>query len=429
MQYFYISGIGGGAGTGWDGEVDTYTDLESLSPADHTDEVWLVNNGEGIWLINRKPAGWYKSDGANWNYLGRRKESFYDANFKLVNASDTNKVGKFDLSKIPTGTTKTLWFEQEFDYYVKAGDWADLVTALEGGLYATIFVPDGTYTCTDDEATPIAVNANVKRIVGQSKSGTIIDANCATNTSIQDFITIPSIDCAVENLTIKNFGNGFYAAIKGTVNATYSRATNIVNCHFENILNGSSRCVQNCTATTITAINDSSVGTYGRGILAYACYGVFNCRSEYLYTLAQISENIVGNYVYYSGNAIYNSKCIDSNTITNCWRGIYGCSDVGFGNKIASAGSADYSGCIFHNTYRDNTDNTKAYTDDISGITTGTTRNHKRLDNDGTLALFASSITPVNNGDLAIETTSDTTLTFKFKGSDGIVRSSTITLA
>ena len=40
-----------------------------------------------------------------------------------------------------------------------------------------------------------------------------------------------------------------------------------------------------------------------------------------------------------------------------------------------------------------------------------------------------SSITPASNGDLVVEATNDTTLTFKLKGSDGQVRSGTITLS
>jgi len=40
-----------------------------------------------------------------------------------------------------------------------------------------------------------------------------------------------------------------------------------------------------------------------------------------------------------------------------------------------------------------------------------------------------SSATPTNNGDIVIEATANTTLTFKLKGSDGTVRSGTVTLA
>jgi len=41
----------------------------------------------------------------------------------------------------------------------------------------------------------------------------------------------------------------------------------------------------------------------------------------------------------------------------------------------------------------------------------------------------AASVTPTANGDLVIEATSNTTLTFKLKGSDETIRTGTLTLA
>ena len=40
-----------------------------------------------------------------------------------------------------------------------------------------------------------------------------------------------------------------------------------------------------------------------------------------------------------------------------------------------------------------------------------------------------ASITPASNGDYVVEATSNTTLTFKLKGTDGTVRTATLTLA
>jgi hypothetical protein len=40
----------------------------------------------------------------------------------------------------------------------------------------------------------------------------------------------------------------------------------------------------------------------------------------------------------------------------------------------------------------------------------------------------AATVAPVANGDLVIEATSNTTLTIKYKGTDGTVRSTTLTL-
>ena len=53
-----------------------------------------------------------------------------------------------------------------------------------------------------------------------------------------------------------------------------------------------------------------------------------------------------------------------------------------------------------------------------------------RLDVNGTFGFTpGSSVTPVDNGDIVFEATSNTTFTVKLKGSDGVVRSGTITLA
>jgi len=41
----------------------------------------------------------------------------------------------------------------------------------------------------------------------------------------------------------------------------------------------------------------------------------------------------------------------------------------------------------------------------------------------------AASIAPASNGELVVEATNNTTLTFKLKGSDGTVRTGTLTLS
>lgn len=50
-------------------------------------------------------------------------------------------------------------------------------------------------------------------------------------------------------------------------------------------------------------------------------------------------------------------------------------------------------------------------------------------DNLSSLATPKTSATPAYNGDLVIQATSNTSLTFKLKGTDGVVRSGTITLS
>ena len=40
-----------------------------------------------------------------------------------------------------------------------------------------------------------------------------------------------------------------------------------------------------------------------------------------------------------------------------------------------------------------------------------------------------SSVAPADNGNMVVEATSNTTLTFKLKGTDGVVRTGTLTLS
>ncbi len=68
---------------------------------------------------------------------------------------------------------------------------------------------------------------------------------------------------------------------------------------------------------------------------------------------------------------------------------------------------------------------------DLSGnVGIGTTSPNHKLDVNGAIGFTpGSSVTPVDNGDVVFELTNNTTLTVKAKGSDGVVRSATLTLA
>ena len=67
MSLSYSRSIGNAAAgnTLATGIVNTYADLPPA--ADHLAEVYDVLMSTGIYLINRKVAGYYKSDGVNWN--------------------------------------------------------------------------------------------------------------------------------------------------------------------------------------------------------------------------------------------------------------------------------------------------------------------------------------------------------------------------
>ena len=49
-------------------KVNTYADLPLAS--DYTGEIYVVLTATGVWGVNRKRTGMYRSDGVNWNRLG-----------------------------------------------------------------------------------------------------------------------------------------------------------------------------------------------------------------------------------------------------------------------------------------------------------------------------------------------------------------------
>ncbi|GAH65411.1 unnamed protein product, partial [marine sediment metagenome] len=49
-------------------KVDTYADLPLASG--YTGEIYVVLTATGVWGINRKRSGMWRSDGVNWNRLG-----------------------------------------------------------------------------------------------------------------------------------------------------------------------------------------------------------------------------------------------------------------------------------------------------------------------------------------------------------------------
>lgn len=72
------------------GKVLTFSDLPLASS--QTDKIWLVEQSSGVWLVNYKQAGLYKSDGTIWNLL--------DSTSDIINTLN-NKVDK--LTTITTG--------------------------------------------------------------------------------------------------------------------------------------------------------------------------------------------------------------------------------------------------------------------------------------------------------------------------------------
>ena len=96
-------------------QVNTYNDLPITIGSPSVGTIFVVINSTGVWLINRKESGLYRrvaDTGAltDWERLGNWNEIAKDTNFQLVNTLDNTKLGRFDLSAISTGQSRTLAF-------------------------------------------------------------------------------------------------------------------------------------------------------------------------------------------------------------------------------------------------------------------------------------------------------------------------------
>jgi hypothetical protein len=77
------TGGGGGSGSAISDTVATFADLPSA--ASHTDELYAVTTASGVIFVNRKAAGVYRSDGADWIYVATLAE--HDAASEINNDS------------------------------------------------------------------------------------------------------------------------------------------------------------------------------------------------------------------------------------------------------------------------------------------------------------------------------------------------------
>jgi len=158
-------------------QVNSYSDLPAA--AAHTGEVYTVLSAEGLWLINRKEAGLYKSDGATWTRLGSWIDAFNDANLAVYNNDDNTKIAKFSAGSITTLTTRT--------YSLPNGDGTLALTTDIPSNWSVQNIDDTSVANTTfggqlDEST---LAWRIKKVVGATPTITI--ANHANNLAYNNY--------------------------------------------------------------------------------------------------------------------------------------------------------------------------------------------------------------------------------------------------
>jgi len=135
-----VAGLGaGGGGTSY-AEVLNYAALPA-SPAAGT--TCIVLQPQGVWLINRKPAGLYRFTAGVWVYLGEVPDGYFVDNvLRFFDNADASKQLAFELGSITSGNVRTLTVPDKSGTIATMSDipaggsmtGADITTALNAYL-------------------------------------------------------------------------------------------------------------------------------------------------------------------------------------------------------------------------------------------------------------------------------------------------------
>ena len=132
--YLFVPDFGGGGSGGTTGSTYNTVPLYSLLPSagSHNNEIYVVLNPEGAYVLNRKDAGMYYSDGISWRRLGDTPAYFNSDNFQIYDGTDTSKGFEFVTSGISTSNFRQLTIQDS------SGTIAYL-TDLDGKVDESIF--------------------------------------------------------------------------------------------------------------------------------------------------------------------------------------------------------------------------------------------------------------------------------------------------
>jgi hypothetical protein len=150
--------VGSGGGSSYiDGEVEYHADLPVTVGTPAVNSAFLVRKGQGFYFLTRKPAGIWVRELNNgnlddWKYAGTFSDLYRDANFRIINDTDTSKELAFSLSGLTTGTTRTLTVPDASGRIQIEGQAIGNTTpaAISGttGTFTTLTANNGTLTAS-----------------------------------------------------------------------------------------------------------------------------------------------------------------------------------------------------------------------------------------------------------------------------------------
>ena len=111
-------------------EVNLYTELPPAGS--YAGKIYIVRTGSGTYVLNRKDAGLYFSNGLTWRRLGEVPPYFLDDNFQIIDSTDQTKGIEFEVSGVTTGTFRTLKVQDSDGTIAYL---ADLNSKLDVGIF------------------------------------------------------------------------------------------------------------------------------------------------------------------------------------------------------------------------------------------------------------------------------------------------------
>lgn len=108
--YLFNGDFTGSGGTPTSGstypQVNLYSELPLASA--YAGQIYVVRQGSGSYVLNRKPSGFYFSTGTAWRFLGDTPDFFKSDNFQIYDSADTTKGVMFVTSGISSTTFRKL---------------------------------------------------------------------------------------------------------------------------------------------------------------------------------------------------------------------------------------------------------------------------------------------------------------------------------
>jgi len=174
-------------------EVNLYSDLPS--PASEAGKIYVVRTSSGDYVLNRKEAGLYFSNGSVWRRLGDIPSFFTSDNFQIIDATDNSKGIEFDVSGLTSGGFRKLKVQDSDGTIAYITDLDSKVDTSAFNDYTGTTAPDTyvnwTYFSGYTATTLSLINTKQDQLIagnGISLSGNVISVTGFTSNATMQLI-------------------------------------------------------------------------------------------------------------------------------------------------------------------------------------------------------------------------------------------------